>query len=233
MAEAQNRPLKRGRRPGPNVGREQILAAATAQFGEHGYQGATIRNIGEAAGVDAKLVHYYFGAKEELFTTVISETFRSRGFPDLLAQRISDADASPGSQYLFAVLTALEDSGMGPAFIGLVRNLGTHEESRRIFLRFVSEELIERVAPELQSERPEARIALAGSQLLGVVVARYILKIPPIASLSVPEVARIVGPTIDRYILGELDWDSEAEATATATSAEGAPRPDTDAPRQR
>ncbi len=197
---------RRGPRPAGSAGKEQILEAATAQFGEYGYQATTIRKIGEAADVDAKLVHYYFGTKEDLFTTAIANAFRSRGLPDLLATRTPEGEGSPGTRYLLAILAALEDPGMGPAFIGLVRGLGTHEESRRIFLRFVSEELLGRLAPKLDADHPEARVALAGSQLLGIVLARYVLKVPPLAGLSIPELARTVGPTIDRYILGDLDW---------------------------
>ena len=105
---------RRGPRADGGAGKEQILEAATAQFGEHGYQATTIRKIAEAAGVDAKLVHYYFGTKENLFSTAIAETFRSRGFPNLLAERSTAGDGSPGTRYLLAVLTALEDPGMGP-----------------------------------------------------------------------------------------------------------------------
>ncbi|GAA2516757.1 TetR family transcriptional regulator [Rarobacter incanus] len=204
---------RRGPRSDGGAGKEQILEAATAQFGEHGYQATTIRKVAEAAGVDAKLVHYYFGTKENLFSTAIAETFRSRGFPNLLAERSTAGDGSPGTRYLLAVLTALEDPGMGPAFIGLVRGLGTHEESRRIFLRFVSEELIGRLAPQLGSDHPEVRVSLAGSQLLGLVIGRYVLKVPPLAGLSIGQVASTVGPTIDRYILGDLEWNSEPGGT--------------------
>lgn len=95
---------------------------------------------------------------------------------------------------------------MGPAIIGLVRSCGTHEESRRIFLRFVREELVGRLAPELDSDHVEERVSLAGSQMLGVVFARYVLKIPPLVDLEIAQVAAAVGPTIDRYIFGDLDW---------------------------
>lgn len=195
---------RRGRRPGPTVGREQILEAARGQFAAHGYPDATIRRIAEAAGVDSKLVHYYFGTKEELFTAVISDAFRARGFPALLTSNVMTPDTSPGTLYLRAVLTALEDPGVGPAFISLVRNLGTHGESRRIFLRFVNDELLDTVAPQLPGERSRSRVSLAGSQLLGLIMGRYVLKIEPLAELSIDEVAGAVGPTIDRYILGEL-----------------------------
>lgn len=195
---------RRGPRPAETGWREQILDAARREFGEHGYQAATVRKIGQAAGVDPKLVHYYFGTKEELFTATIGETFRSRGFPALLAEASPSSDVSGGTRYLAAIMTALEDDTLGPGFIGLVRNLGTHEESRRIFLRFVTNELIHRLAPELQGELPETRIALAGSHLLGLVMARYVLKIPPLASLSIEEVAAAVGPTLDHYLFGDL-----------------------------
>ena len=210
MAREASAAPRRGRRPAGHAGREQILEAASAQFGEYGYQATTMRKIGQAAGVDAKLVHYYFGTKEELFGTVIAETFHARGFPGLLSETPSETGDSPGVQYLLAVLTALEDSDVGPAFIGLVRGLGTHEESRSIFLRFVNKEILGRIAPQLDTDHPEVRMALAGSQLLGLVFARYILRIPPVAELSIQEVARTIGPTIDRYILGELDWDGES-----------------------
>ncbi len=214
MAEAtaepgRGRPPRRGRRPGPAVGRDLILAAANTEFGERGYQGTTIRSIASRADVDAKLVHYYFGTKAELFTAAIAETFRAGGFPDMLTRLPArDSGESPGTQYVAAILSALEESELGPAFIGLVRNLGTHEESRQIFLRFVTQELMHTVAPRLEGARAESRLAIAGSQLLGVLLARYVLKIPPIAGLTRTEVARAIGPSIDRYIFGDIGWDA-------------------------
>lgn len=205
---------RRGPRSDGGAVKKQILDAATLEFGEHGYQATTIRKIGEAAGVDAKLVHYYFGTKENLFGIAIAEIFRSRGFAELLAGRVSAGVGSPGTQYLLAVLAVLEDPGMGPAFIGLVRGLGTHEESRRIFLRFINEEILGRLAPQLSSDHSQVRLALAGSQLLGLVVARYVLKISPLAGLSIEEIAQHVGPTIDRYILGDLDCSHEPSTNA-------------------
>ena len=202
------RPPRRGRRPGQPVGRDLILAAANVEFGEHGYQGATVRSIASLAGVDTKLVHYYFGTKAELFTAAIAATFRARGFPDMLAPVPGGGnDGSPGTEYVAAILTALEESEIGPAFIGLVRNLGTREESRQIFLRFVTRELIDTVAPRLEGARAESRVSLAGSHLLGVVLARYVLKIPPLAVLSRSEVAQAIGTSIDRYIFEDLGWD--------------------------
>lgn len=75
-----------------------------------------------------------------------------------------------------------------------------------MFLNFVTEELISKLAPLMERDRAETRVAVAGSQLLGFVVARYVLKLPPIAAMSIAEAASVLGPTLDRYILGEVAW---------------------------
>ena len=68
-------PARRGRPPksrARDVGntRETILDAAEDLFSKHGFYGVTIREVAREAGVDTALVHYYFGAKRELFDAV-------------------------------------------------------------------------------------------------------------------------------------------------------------------
>ena len=71
---------RRGPRAG-GVERKHILQVATELFSEHGYQATTMRKIGTAAGVDAKLIHYYFGTKEDLFTAAILRYSAPAGYP--------------------------------------------------------------------------------------------------------------------------------------------------------
>lgn len=68
-------PARRGRPPkaaGAAAGetRELILDAAEDLFSKHGFYGVTIREVAREAGVDTALVHYYFGAKRDLFDAV-------------------------------------------------------------------------------------------------------------------------------------------------------------------
>ncbi|MDR2347652.1 MAG: TetR family transcriptional regulator [Bifidobacteriaceae bacterium] len=198
---------RRGPRPGNVAWRDHILDAARALFGEHGFEGTTVRQIAERAGVDAKLVYYYFGSKEELFGATIAAFFRAGRFADLLVQTVDAAPAeadpsqSPGGRYVKAVLTVIEGEEIGPGFLSLVRGLGAHEPSRRIFVRFVTAEFIARVAPQLQEPWPEARATLAGSHVLGLVMARYVLKIEPLATLPIDQIAALMGPVLDHYAL--------------------------------
>ena len=64
----------RGRPRGASDARSRIAAAAVHEFGEHGYDGATIRGIAARAEVDSALVHHYFGTKADLFA-------EAAGFP--------------------------------------------------------------------------------------------------------------------------------------------------------
>ena len=68
-------PARRGRpkktkAAGAGETRDAILNAAEDLFSKHGFYGVTIREVAREAGVDTALVHYYFGAKKELFDAV-------------------------------------------------------------------------------------------------------------------------------------------------------------------
>jgi AcrR family transcriptional regulator len=50
-----------------------LLQAAAAAFAEHGFEGATLRGIAAAAGVDPALISYRYGGKAALWQAVIEE----------------------------------------------------------------------------------------------------------------------------------------------------------------
>jgi AcrR family transcriptional regulator len=50
---------------------EKILDAAEALFAERGFNGVSLKDISQAADVDAGLLHYYFSTKAGLFQAVI------------------------------------------------------------------------------------------------------------------------------------------------------------------
>lgn len=68
-----DKPARRGRPPktrANGAARDAILDAAEDLFSKHGFYGVTIREVAREAGVDTALVHYYFGAKRDLFDAV-------------------------------------------------------------------------------------------------------------------------------------------------------------------
>ncbi|WP_243041166.1 CerR family C-terminal domain-containing protein [Dyella sedimenti] len=72
--------------------RQRIIDAAIRLFGEHGFDGASTRDIATAAGVNAPALQYYFESKEGLYRACaeyITNDLRARYAPSM--KRISDA----------------------------------------------------------------------------------------------------------------------------------------------
>ena len=153
--------------------------------------------------MDSKLVHYYFGSKEELFATIVADTFTALGLPSLLLSPTA-TDTSPGTAYVRATLGAIENPEIGPGYLALLRTIGTHEPSRQLLLRLAREVFLPQLAPQLPGPHAVVRAQLLGSQMLGLITSRYILGLSPLADLPIPQVAALVGPTLDRYLTDQL-----------------------------
>lgn len=59
----------------PDATREAILSAATDEFAQHGLAGARVDRIAERAGVNKRMLYYYFGQKESLFLAVLEGAY--------------------------------------------------------------------------------------------------------------------------------------------------------------
>jgi AcrR family transcriptional regulator len=191
-----------GRRPGASGTRDAILEAARREFGQHGYDRATIRGVARGAGVDPALVHYFFGTKAELFAAAMELPVN----PAELAQTLLAGEPERIGERLIATFLSVWDHGDNrDVFIGLLRSAVTDEQAATLLREFAVRELFGRVAAALGTPDAELRANLVFSQIFGLAVARYILRIEPLASTPGELVAAAVGPTVQRYITGDLD----------------------------
>jgi AcrR family transcriptional regulator len=184
-----------GRRPGAGGTREKILKAARAQFRAVGYDRATIRGIAGAAHVDGRLVLHYFKSKEGLFRAAVDFPFDpSESIPRLLAPGLDGLGTRVATFFL-----GIWDSPAGGGALALVRSAVANESAAALLRDFVSRAVLGRIARELELDHPKLRASLAGSQLVGVAVLRYVVKVEPLASAPTATVARWIGPTLQRY----------------------------------
>jgi len=184
-----------GRRPGSGGTRDQILAAARSHFGEVGYEGATIRGIAAAARVDPKLVLHYFDSKEGVFRAAVDFPIDPAEFMPRLLE--------PGLEGLGwrVVRFFLEtwESPAGSPLLALIRSVVASNSAASLLREFVSREILARVAEALELDQPPLRASLAASQLIGLAMLRYVVKVEPLASASPEKVAAWIGPTLQRY----------------------------------
>jgi AcrR family transcriptional regulator len=191
---------RRGRRPGSPDTRAAILAEARAQFATGGFAGTSIRGIAAAAGVDAALVHHYFGTKDDLFIAALELKVDPR--EALLTVTEGGIDGA-GERWVRLFLHVWDDEEARLPMLALVRGVlepGGERLIRDGFLRMV----LEPVGARLGLDQPERRLGLVASQLIGLVMLRYVARFEPIASAPVEQLVATYAPVIQGYLSGPL-----------------------------
>jgi len=196
-----------GRRAGDSGTRDAILTASRAQFAEHGYDGATIRAIARAAGVDPALVHHYYGDKENLFAAAMQlPVIPSEVIAAALTRR--NPGESLGTHMVATALSVWESAEVRDAFQTMLRSALTSDQAAATLREFITQAILRPLASAAEggvAERAPFRASLVGTQMLGLALSRYVLRFEPVASASADELAAAVGPTIDRYLTGEIE----------------------------
>lgn len=193
----QKPPRRRGRPRGVSDSRARIIAAAVDDFGEKGYDGATIRSIAARAGVDSALVHHYFGTKADLFAEAVGIPLR----PDIDVPGIlAGPRGEIGERLIRYVLEAFEQPEVRRRGVMLLRTAIGSRLTTPLLAGFLSRELLSRVARSLDADDADLRASLVASQIAGMLIARYVLRLPALATASVDELVARVGPTVQRYL---------------------------------
>jgi len=179
-----------------------VLAAARTAFAERGYDGASIRGIAGAAGVDPALVHHYFGTKDALFLAAV----QAPADPDEFLPEVLAVPPERRGAAVVGMVLRIWDGPARPAILALVRSAVNHEWSAKLLREFVLAKIVRRVVGSggMPVEEREARGALVASQVMGLVMARYVFRIEPLASAAPETVVAAIGPTVQRYLTGEV-----------------------------
>ncbi|MDP8977678.1 MAG: TetR family transcriptional regulator [Actinomycetota bacterium] len=190
-----------GRRPGGGDTRKAILEAARRRFARDGYAGATMRRIARDAGVDAALVHHYFGTKDRLFAAALEVPVRPQ---ELLPPVLAAGPDGLGERLLRLFLSVWDAEGDGGSFAALIRSAVTNERAAALLREFVTTQILGTVTARLDVDRPRLRASLVGTQLVGLGMARYVLRLEPVASAPPDALVALVAPTLQRYLTGDL-----------------------------
>jgi AcrR family transcriptional regulator len=189
-------PARRGRRPGSPDTRAAILTEARSLFSAQGYAGTSVRAIAAAASVDAALVHHYFGTKEDLFLAALEAPLDPR---QVLLPVAEGGLPGAGERLIRTFLSVWDDEATRLPLLTLVRSIFEPEGGNLVrdgFMRLV----LGPIAAGLGVDQPERRMSLVASQLMGIVIVRYVVAIEPLASASPDELVATYAPTLQRYL---------------------------------
>jgi AcrR family transcriptional regulator len=200
--DAPTPPPRRRRGPRGAVAdtRGAVLAAARARFADHGYDGTKLRDVAADADVDVALVSYHFGSKDGLFAAAMALDVNPA---QLVEELIRDGTDGLGERLVRRLLTLL-DGDRGAPFVGLVRSAATNDQAAALLREFVQREVLGRLAAAIDAPEPDLRAALCGSQMVGVIMTRYIVGVEPIATAERETLVAALGPTLQRYLTGDV-----------------------------
>jgi AcrR family transcriptional regulator len=186
-----------GRRPGENATREEIVVAARKLFAENGYDRTTVRAIGAAAGVNAAMVHYFFGSKEQVFVAALELPVN----PAQVVPVLLDGPREQFGQRMAGFLMSLWTSPQTrPALLAMLRSVVSNEQAASMMREFFNAVVIERAADTLGV--PRFRLAAAAGQAVGLMWFRFVVAIEPLAVADDAQIAEqlatMIQYTIDR-----------------------------------
>jgi AcrR family transcriptional regulator len=191
-----------GRRPGNQDTKSSILDAARTTFAEKGFDKASIRAIAADAGVDPALVHHYFGTKEKLFLATMNAPINPA---ELIPQALDGPREEAGERLIRLVLTVW-DSPAGAAALAMFRSALSNEWTARLLREFVITQILRRAVAEIAIDPAEApmRAALMATQIAGLLTARYVLKIDPLATADPEVIVTAMAPNLQRFLTDPL-----------------------------
>jgi AcrR family transcriptional regulator len=196
MTEAKSR----GRRPGSPDTRAAILDAARSLFAGQGFSATSVRAVASAAGVDPALVHHYFGSKQDLFVASLSLPVDPRA---VLAVIAAEGPEGAGERLVRAFLSVWDDPALQPSMIGFARGLIDPSSSVLVKGGFLDVVILP-LGAALGIDQPQRRMTLVASQMVGIVLLRYLVGVEPLASMPVEEVVAIYAPTLQRDLTGDI-----------------------------
>ncbi|WP_405135780.1 TetR family transcriptional regulator [Nocardia sp. NBC_01388] len=174
--------------------RAAILEAARRRFAEDGFRKATIRAIAADAGIDPSMVMRYYGNKDGLFAAAVDIRL---DLPDL---SVAQQD-SLGEVMVRRFLALWEEAPGNDIILTLMRSAVTDDTVTDRVRRIFAEQVMPSVLTVGDPADAPRRAALIVTQMLGIALCRYVLRIPPVVALTPDQLIADIGPTIQRYLI--------------------------------
>lgn len=200
MGEPASTP-RRGRRPAGQDARADILAAARDEFVERGYEASSLRSVARRAGVDPGTVRHWFPDKARLLTATLGVAGIE---PHTVVERVVAGPVDTVGQRLVEALLGVWGFDGGDTIRVVVPAVMSDVQLRGLIPQFIGAAVLGPVVRSLDVSDAPVRTALVASQLAGLLLTRFLIPVEPLATLPPADVAALVGPTLQRYLTGDL-----------------------------
>jgi hypothetical protein len=123
---------------------------------------------------------------------------------ELVAGLLAEGVEELGERLVRAFLTLYDEPAAREPFLALLRGAVSHERAATLLREFVDREVLGRLAAAASPDAPELRASLAGSQIVGLAMARYVVGVAPLRTAERETLVAAVGPAVQRYLTGPI-----------------------------
>lgn len=195
-------PGRRGRRGGASESRDQILDTARRLFAEHGFEGTSLRQIARETGVDPAMVHHFFKGKDELFALSVALP----ADPEKVLAGVNGYSPEDRAEAIVRAVLRLWESPAQHSLVAFLRGTIGSKAKTLLLRELVQRTILSRIMAGVPG--PPAEVAMRGNlvatQMMGVMLVRYVIRLEPLASASSDDVVRLVAPNVQHYLTGDL-----------------------------
>ncbi|MBT2565754.1 TetR family transcriptional regulator [Arthrobacter sp. ISL-85] len=193
---------RRGRRSGTPGSREDILDAARMLFAEHGFEGTSMRQVARAAGVDPGMIHHFFTGKDELFALSVELP----ADPEQVLAGVAEADPATRAELIVRTVLRLWESPAQAGLLAFLRGTIGSKAKTALLREMVARRVISRIMASVPGNPDEVALrgSLVATQVVGLMMVRYVVRLEPLASAEPEDVVRLVAPSVQRYLTGPL-----------------------------
>ena len=174
-----------------------ILKAAQELFAGQGYERTTVREIAARASIDPAMVMRYFGSKEGLFARATAFDLRLPDLTKIARHRL-------GATLVAHFLEIWEGSLSTGSLTSLLRAAATNDDAAAAIRTIFGGQVVPMLAQVVPPAELPVRAGLVATQILGLAYSRYVAKVPPVVAMDRAQIVRLLGPTLQRYVLGKL-----------------------------
>lgn len=192
----------RGRRSGTTASRDHILDAARRLFAEQGFEGTSLRQVARSAGVDPAMVHHFFSGKDELFALSVELP----ADPEQVLAGVVGSDPEMRGELVVRAVLRLWESPAQPGLVAFIRGTLGSKAKTTLLREMVTRTIINRIIAGLPGSPGELALRgnLVATQMVGLMMVRYVVRLEPLASATAEEVVRLVAPNVQHYLTGSL-----------------------------
>jgi len=149
------------------------------------------------------MVHHFFRGKDELFAASV----KLPADPAEVLAGVEDLDPEARAEAIVRAVLRLWEGPAQHGLVAFVRGTIGSKAKTALMREMVNRTILSRIMAGVPGTAEEVRMRgnLVATQVVGLMLVRYVIRLEPLASADRDEVIRLTAPNIQRYLTGGLD----------------------------